>query len=239
MTYTLGTGTSTTVVTTTIKQYSTATVYATLPGGGSGGAGGEGGAGSISTAEGEVAASSSSTTTLTTTSTSTRYVTVLPPSAAAGGGSGGSAPSGVSAVTGEASGGACVPVTVTVTSALATVTVVCFCLCPLRIISNEGQTETALPSAVSTAAGEISEPSAPVKQAISTPAAASNTGPVVILSTATVMPLPVSTGPTGAPYGYANGTVAAGTASSSGYVASSGFRSVAKPSPVATGGAGW
>jgi len=101
LTYTLGAGTSTTVVTTTIKHTSVvATVYATKP------AGGKDEANTAAGAAGE------KTTTISGTSTSTRYVTVSAvPTGPAGGVGGGAA-------TGPA---LCAPVTVTV--ALSTVTV--------------------------------------------------------------------------------------------------------------------
>lgn len=107
LTYTLGSGTSTTVVTTTIKHTKTATVYATL---------GSSGAAGVSGKEGEVAASTDITSTITGTSTSTRYVTVRPAS------SGSAALGAASNVAGASGAGNCVPVTVTV--ALSTVTVV-------------------------------------------------------------------------------------------------------------------
>lgn len=120
----------------------------------------------------EGAVDTESTTTLTGTSTSTKYVTVM---AASSAGAGSGAAGG--AVNEAAS---CVPVTVTV--ALSTVTV----------------TETAIPTPDSGAEGAVS--SLPAKgDDVAAPSATDS--PVVILSTQTVQPLPVTTA---APYG--NGT---------------------------------
>lgn len=110
LTYTLGSGTSTTVVTTTIVHAITATVYAT------------------SAAAGVAASETGPTTTIFGTSTSTRYVTVVPASSGSAGAAGGS----IAAASGGASG-SCTPVTVTI--ALSTVTVVSFALYFLSNIS--------------------------------------------------------------------------------------------------------
>ncbi|KAK0116885.1 hypothetical protein ONS96_012731 [Cadophora gregata f. sp. sojae] len=100
LTYTLGSGTSTTVVTTTIKHTQTATVYATKPG--SPEESGQAIAGVLDSLD-------ELTTTITGTSTSTRYVTVVPAASAGG-------------FQGIAGSAQCVPVTVTVTQAPVTVT---------------------------------------------------------------------------------------------------------------------
>jgi len=168
LTYTLGSGTSTTVVTTTIKHTQIATVYATIPGSGT--------EAEVTGAEGAVNTESAQpTTTLTGTSTSTKYITVL--AASTGGASGSGAAGGAES---EAAATGCAPVTVTV--ALSTVTV----------------TETATPTPASGAEGAVSAPSAVDNEVGSS--SATDT-PVVILSTQTVQPIPVSTA---APYG--NGT---------------------------------
>lgn len=75
LTYTLGAGTSTTVVTTTIRHSSTATVYATLPGASEDRAAATGGAAGVGGNDGAV--DSDLTTTYTGTSTSTKYVSIF------------------------------------------------------------------------------------------------------------------------------------------------------------------
>jgi len=205
LTYTLGTGTSTTVVTTTIKHTSTATVYATIPY--SGGAGEDAG---VTAKEGVV--SVEPTTTFTSTSTSTRYITVQEVSSAAGAGSGAPGAGGDS--------GNCVPITVTVAAMTVTVT------------------ETATPTpdiaanGVQTADGAASSLPVPANNA---GGSAGDDNPNVIVSTATVVPLPVQTpAPVvggGAPYG--NGTNSADGATKS-YHASSGFISKTKPAAIPT-----
>lgn len=214
LTYTLGSGISTTVVTTTIKHYQTATVYAAVspvP---------EASLPEASGKQGDVVtgADSGPTTTYTSTSTSTRYITVKPVSS-------GASALGVASDVPVASGGAqCAPVTVTVTNAALTVTV----------------TETASPvagtgypvAATSTAAGEVN-PGGPVHAASSVAATASSpaSNVVVIASTATVVPIPVATGGT---YPMNNGTEATSTKSiGASTFPSSGFVSVYKASSTA------
>jgi hypothetical protein len=120
-------------------------------------------------------------------------------------------------------------VTVTVTSAVSTVTVVRLLSShlPISITNEPHQTETAVPTAASNAAGEDAAPSN-VKEAAVTSfgsAATSSSGPVVIYSTATVVPVPVSS----PAYPYNNGT-----GSSSGYAGKSGFISITKPTASAS-----
>jgi hypothetical protein len=115
LTYTLGSGTSTTIVTTTIRHTQVTTVYATQ-------AAETGGAARISGNE-AAAEQTDITTTITGTSTSTRYITVVPvssgPSALGQVGASGLANN---AASGETS---CAPqVTVTVFQAVSTITVV-------------------------------------------------------------------------------------------------------------------
>lgn len=185
LTYTLGSGTSTTVVTTTIKHTQTATVYATKPASpeesGSENAG-------VPTYGAASASSDSLTTTITGTSTSTRYITVLPATSATG-------------TLGAAGSAECVPVTVTVTQATATVTVVSLLwLESRRKIYILTFLQTAPAYSTGANSGEVTAvPS--IKEAYPTGSASESVGSeIVSLSTATVIPVPYSTG---APYGNA------------------------------------
>lgn len=209
LTYTLGAGTSTTVITTTVLQYSTQTVYATLPGGEAASSApvAPGGPGAITnTAEGvEV----SSTTTYTSTWTSTKYITVLAPSSAA---AGGVAPSGPA--------GACSPVTVTVT---ATVTQ------PAAPVATESAAGTvALPSIqgenVSTSSGPVVILSTVAVVPVYPTTSTSDSGAAAVTSTTAIVPPPISSV---ASYPYSNGT--ATQSGQSGYPGSSGFISRSKP----------
>ncbi|KAG4442262.1 hypothetical protein IFR05_002253 [Cadophora sp. M221] len=183
LTYTLGSGTSTTVVTTTIKHTQTATVYATKPGSPE-----ESG----SLTAGVPTSTDELTTTITGTSTSTRYITVLP------------AASGTQGIAGSAE---CVPVTVTVTQATATVTV----------------TAPAYPTSTGKNSGDVT--SAPGAASYPTESANSE---IVSLSTATVIPVPYSTG---APYG--NATMSTSTKKKCSSVYPSGYVSTGVPSGAA------
>ncbi|KAI4143541.1 MAG: hypothetical protein L6R39_004536 [Caloplaca ligustica] len=116
LTYTLGSGSSTTVVTTTIKQTSTETnvntVYATE--------------GSEAGVTGGSEGGSEPTTTITSTSTSTEYRTIVPISSGVGNspvGAGGASGSGSSPVGASGSGKCAAQATVTVTGSPVTVTV--------------------------------------------------------------------------------------------------------------------
>jgi len=111
ITYTLGQGTSTRLVTTTIKKSSTATVYATKTG-----------AEAVPTLDTgkNNAASVSGASTIQGISTSTRYVTVVPAPTVSNGANSGASALGVPGASGPGAGN-CAPVTVTV--ALSTVTV--------------------------------------------------------------------------------------------------------------------
>lgn len=115
LTYTLGPGTSTTVVTSTIRHTQVTTVYATQ-------AAENGGAAGISGNE-AAAEQTDITTTMTRTSTSTRYITVIPVSSESSAlGQVGASGLANNAAQGEAS---CAPqVTVTIYQAVSTVTVV-------------------------------------------------------------------------------------------------------------------
>lgn len=191
LTYTIGAGTSTTVVTTTIKHVQTATVYATIPR--------QSSAAGASEAAG-LATSTGPTTTITDIKTSTRYITVIPAS---------SAPAVQGAASGSASG-ACVPVTVTI--ALSTVTVT--------------MTASATPTAPVVPSPVLAQVNA---------ASSSSSNVVVIMSTATVVPLQS----TAAPYIYTNGTLSTKTNRCSGISPSSGFISKAEltasaPTPLIT-----
>jgi len=115
LTYTLGSGTSTTIVTTTIRHTQVTTVYATQ-------AAEAGGVAGISGNE-AAAEQTDITTTITGTSTSTRYITVMPVSS----GSSALGQVGVSGLANNAASGetGCAPqVTVTVFQAVSTLTVV-------------------------------------------------------------------------------------------------------------------
>jgi len=204
LTYTLGAGTSTTIVTTTIRHYSTVTEYAVKAT--TSAAGVEGASASESGEE--------PTTTYTQTSTSTRYVTVSAvPSEGAGAG-----PTGV--IGAVSAPGECVPVTVTVAATTVTVAAQTVTI-----------TESVPLVAASSALGAVSVPADtyPTSSLSVAGETASSSGPVIIMSTATVVPLPVATS-TPAPYGYSNGT---DTATNAPYP-SSGFLSVVRASSTSS-----
>lgn len=214
LTYTLGTGSSTTVVTTTIKQTSTQTVYATLPAGEEPTARpGSGGPEDVTRVDG---VADSSTTTLTSTSTTTKYITIQSASSAAAGGPAGSG----------AAGDCAAPATVTVTET-ETVTH----SAPVITSTNAGA--VVLPTNKNQAVSISSEGPVVIYSTIEVvpiysdspesekPTAAPK--PTAVDS-ATIVPPPISTI---ASYPYTNGTTT--RAGPSGVPGSSGFISLVKP----------
>jgi len=215
LTYTLGAGTSTTVITTTVLQYSTQTVSATLPGGEAASTpAGPGGPGGIptNTAEGVAV---SSTTTLYSTWTSTKYVTVLSPSNAA---AGGSAPSGPA--------GACSPVTATVTATVtesAAPVPTQSAAGTVGLPSTQGDNVSGAPTASTRGPGPVVIVSTYQVVPIYPTTSTSDSGAVVTSTTAVVPPAISSV----VSYPYSNGT--ATQSGQSGYPGSSGFISRSKP----------
>lgn len=222
VTYTQGAGTSTTVITSTILQYSTQTVYATLPP-----AGGESGVPSGSgtftnTAEG---VEGSSTTTLTSTQTTTKYVTIAAVSSAAGGAG--------------PSGDACAPpVTVTVTetvTAPAVATATAAGTVGLPGTQNQAASSSPGPVVVYSTVNVVP---------IFSSASPSASGAGVATSSAAVIPPPMSSvasypytngtttapvNPSGRPSGYPSGYPTGTPSGYTGLPGSSGFLSVVKP----------
>jgi hypothetical protein len=190
LTYTLGTGTSTTVVTTTIKHTSTATLYATSTADFQGeGSDGEPTVGSGSEPTG---AKDEPTTTLMSTATSTRYVTVYPAPSGESGGSEGS---------GEC-GAPCAPVTVTVAASTVTVTETAAASCPTADEGVKGNAFTSTQDGLG---------STPTEDAGAAP---TDSDVVIVPSTKTVIPVP----PTSAPYGNGTAPYPTGAAAPSGFV---------------------